>query len=172
MTTYPEDSLANYPGGYTPEDDGTMPDNVSDLADAVVGRRIVSAEKTRFRSDDFTGTEHTYWTSWDTDQGLVLTLDDGRRVALVDTSDCCAYTELQDFLLNPELVDHAITGVATTDGYTTWHIFADLGDIMRLDVSWSSGNPFYYGYGFRIGVSNVIEGTLVDDTPAIEQAQS
>ncbi|QKY80059.1 hypothetical protein SEA_DOGGS_59 [Gordonia phage Doggs] len=148
------------------EDDGTMPDNVADLRDAVIGRRIVRAEQTDFRADDFAASEHTaYWSSLD-GNGLVLTLDDGRRVALVDTSSCCAYTDLQEFFLNPDLVDHVITGVATTDGYTTWHIYADLGDIMRLKVGWSAGNPFYYGYGFDIGVSTTIEGSLA--LPEIE----
>jgi hypothetical protein len=70
----------------------------------------------------------------------------------VGSGDCCAYTELESFLLNPELVDHVITGVGTTDGYQTWHVYADMGDVLKLDVGWSCGNPFYYGYGFTIRV--------------------
>jgi hypothetical protein len=62
---------------------------------------------------------------------FVITLDDGRRVKLADTSDCCAYTELREFLLHPEAVDHAILGVGTTGDYTTWHIYADFGDVME-----------------------------------------
>ncbi|AZV00782.1 hypothetical protein SEA_KIKO_60 [Gordonia phage Kiko] len=148
------------------DDDGTMPKNVDDLRTAVIGRRIIKAEKADFRCEDFEATGHTdYWSSWN-DHGLVLTLDDGRRVAVVNTSDCCAYTELEEFFLHPESVDHAITGVATTDGYTVWHIYADFGDIMRLKVGWSPGNPFYYGYGFDIGVSSTIEGSLA--LPEIE----
>jgi hypothetical protein len=54
--------------------------------------------------------------------------------------------------LHPERVDHIITGVGTTGGYTTWHIYADMGDVLELSVGWSSGNPFYYGYGFDISV--------------------
>ncbi|UUG69900.1 hypothetical protein SEA_MORKIE_39 [Gordonia phage Morkie] len=154
-TLYPPDSV---PEDY---DDGTMPENVAELAETVVGRRIVKVEKADIRPEDFEGTENTYWGSYGRDHGLVLTLDDGRRVALVDTSDCCAYTSLEKFLLHPDRVDHAITGVATTDGYTRWHIFADLGDILELEVGWSAGNPFYYGYGFDIGVSNIIEGTTL-----------
>ena len=84
---------------------------------------------------------------------FVLTLDDGRRVQLVDTDDCCAYTALEEFWIDPTSVDHVILGVGTTDGYTTWHIYADFGDVMRLKVGWSCGNPFYYGYGFHITVS-------------------
>jgi hypothetical protein len=89
---------------------------------------------------------------WGSGRGTAITLDNGKRVFLIDTDDCCAYTELQAFLLHPERVDHIIVGVGTTNGYTTWHIFADAGDVLELTVGWSSGNPFYYGYGFNIVV--------------------
>ena len=125
------------------DDDGTMPANVEALAEAVIGRRIVSAEKETFEGSYYTTT------------GLVITLDDGRKVMLADSSDCCAYTELQAFLLDPQSVDHAILGVGTTEGYTTWHIYADFGDVMKLTVGWSCGNPFYYGYGFDITVKDL-----------------
>lgn len=124
----------NYTVEHLSEDDdnGTMPENVAELSQHVVGHRIVSAA---------------------TKGGaFIITLDNGTSVELVDTDDCCAYTELQSFLLHPERVDHIITGVGTTDGYTTWHIYADMGDVLELSVGWSSGNPFYYGYGFSIGV--------------------
>lgn len=124
-------------------DNGTMPENRDELAAAVVGHRIVSAEKGEF-SGRWYGSSH----------GLILTLDNGRRVTLADTSDCCAYTELEGFLLHPELVDHVITGVGTTDGFTKWHIYADMGDVLELNVGWSCGNPFYYGYGFDIAVQD------------------
>lgn len=133
---YPPDVLNKYD-----EDDGTMPGNVETLSEAVVGHRIVSAEQGEVKG--------RYWGS---SSGLILTLDDGTKVRLADTDDCCAFTTLEKFLLHPERVDHIITGVATTDGYTKWHIFADFGDVMELDVSWSCGNPFYYGYGFEISV--------------------
>lgn len=29
---------------------------------------------------------------------------------------------------------------------------AVVGDVMELEVGWSCGNPFYYGYGFSINV--------------------
>jgi hypothetical protein len=136
MTSYPVEVLDE------DEDDGTMPNNVSELADAVVGRRIVKVEK-----------DVEFPTRWGTERGTRITLDDGRQVRLADTSDCCAYTELESFLLHPERVDHVISGVGTTNGYTTWHIFADAGDVLELTVGWSSGNPFYYGYGFDISVA-------------------
>ncbi|MBT2266429.1 DUF7448 domain-containing protein [Rhodococcus erythropolis] len=133
---YPEDVLGKYD-----EDDGTMPENVAELAEAVVGHKIVSAEQ---------GEVAGGW--YGTTNGLVLTLDNGTRVGLADSSDCCAFTELEEFLLHPEKIDHIITGVATTEGYTKWHIFADFGDVLELKVGWSCGNPFYYGYGFNISV--------------------
>lgn len=129
-------------------DDGTMADNVETLADAVVGHRIVSATKGNFPGRN----RH-----WGSSEALVLTLDNGKRVTLRDTNDCCAYTALEAFLLHPESVDHIIMGVGTTDGYSTWHIFADFGDVMALTVGWSCGNPFYYGYGFDIDVLDEVE---------------
>lgn len=125
-----------------PRDDcGVMPNNVAELSKQVVGHKIVSVEKVRVPS--------TYWRDSD---AHVITLDNGKRVQLADSSDCCAYTELAGFFLDPSAVDHVITGVGTTDGYTTWHIFADFGDVLKLNVNWSAGNPFYYGYGFTITV--------------------
>lgn len=126
------------------DDDGTMPENIDTLAEAVVGRRIVSVDTNRKVAGRY----------WGTDTGTVLTLDNGTRVVLVDGGDCCAYTEMEDVVLNLDRIDHAITGVGTTDGYTTWHIYADLGDVVQMKVGWSCGNPFYYGYGFDIRVES------------------
>ena len=126
-------------------DDGTMPDNVARLAEEVVGHRIVDVEQNALIPRE----RQSYWGA---SHGMRITLDNGKSVFLADTNDCCAYTELHSFLLNPELVDHVITGVGTTEGYDTWHIYADAGDVLNLTVGWSSGNPFYYGYGFDIMV--------------------
>jgi hypothetical protein len=136
---YPPDKLEEYQ-----EDDGTMPENVATLASAVVGQRIVKVERgVAVKSE------------WGlTTTGTQITLDNGKRVNLIDTDDCCAYTALDKFLLHPERVNHAIMGVATTDGYTKWHIYADLGDVLELEVGWSAGNPFYYAYGFEITVED------------------
>lgn len=125
------------------DDDGTMPDNVDTLKDAVVGHRIVDAGYKKAKK--YSWSDYTY-------DVFTITLDNGKQVQLVDTDDCCAFTELQDFLLNADKVDHIITGVGTTDGYQTWHIYCDMGDILQLQVGWSCGNPFYYGYGFEIRV--------------------
>lgn len=127
------------------EDDGTIVENVETLAEEVVGHRIVSVEQ----NVEVPLNEHSWWGG---SHGTCITLDNGKSVFLVDTDDCCAYTALESFFLNPELVDHVITGVGTTDGYSTWHVYADMGDVLRLTVGWSCGNPFYYGYGFDIKV--------------------
>jgi hypothetical protein len=127
------------------DDDGTMPRNVAELADAVVGHRIVSVEKDAEIPEEARG-----W--YDSATGTALTLDNGKRVFLADTGDCCARTELEAFLLHPERIDHVITGVGTTGGFTHWHVFADMGDVLELTVGWSCGNPFYYSYGFNICV--------------------
>lgn len=141
MTTYPNENLDD---GQWPQDNGTMVESRDDLAAAVVGHRIVSAERRAVKSR---------WGS--AGEGLVLTLDNGRRVILREEGDCCAYTDIEDFLLHPEMVDHVITGVGTTDRFQTWHIYADMGDVLELKVGWSCGNPFYYAYGFDITVEDL-----------------
>jgi hypothetical protein len=116
------------------EDDGTMVNSLEALTEQVVGHRIVSVDQEP--------------------RGLTLTLDNGKTVVMVEIDDCCAYTEVEKFLLYPDMIDHVIMGVGTTEGYTKWHIYADLGDVLKLTVGWSSGNPFYYGYGFDIIVQD------------------
>lgn len=139
---YPEEQLDE------DEDNGTMPANVAVLAEAVVGRRIVSVEQGATIPDGL-----AKWRWRDNDEGVtLLTLDDGCRVYLCDTDDCCAYTELEGVIKHLDQIDHVITGVGTTGGFTKWHIYADMGDVLELSVGWSAGNPFYYGYGFDIYV--------------------
>ena len=130
-----------------------MQQNVDDLASHVVGHRIVSVEKEMIpRRGWFSTTALGHERK---EEALVLTLDTGRRVVLKDTDDCCAYTELKSFILNADKIDHIITGVGTTDGFEKWHIYADFGDVLELQVGWSCGNPFYYAYGFDIEVVDV-----------------
>lgn len=71
---------------------------------------------------------------------------------LADTYDTGAYTNLEDVITHLDKIDHMIMGVGTTEGFTKWHIYADLGDVLELTVGWDCGNPFYYGYGFEITV--------------------
>lgn len=115
------------------EDDGTMVRNVEDLAKEVIGHRIVEAEKLPYG-------------------GFQIQLDNGKLVQLHDGGDCCAFTQLESFLIAVDRVEHVITGVGTTDEYQTWHIYAAVGDVLEMKVGWSCGNPFYYGYGFTIDV--------------------
>ena len=137
-------SSERYPIEVLPEDedDGTIVENLATLGSHVIGHRITSAERQP--------REGRWW--YGKRDVLALTLDDGTQVELADTGDCCAYTSLDAFFLDPASVDHIITGVGSTDGYTVWHIYADWGDILRLELGWSCGNPFYYGYGFDINV--------------------
>lgn len=125
------------------DDNGTMPENVSALAEYVVGHRIVNVDMV------------TYEKWYGMGERLQITLDNGVKVFLADTDDCCAYTELRSFVWNAGKVDHIITGVKTEGGYTRWSIFADMGDVLNLYVGWSAGNPFYYGYGFDIQVDGI-----------------
>jgi hypothetical protein len=128
-------------------DDGTITENADRLAAAVIGHKIVSVEQV----------EHVPGAYYDRGGMTTLTLDNGTKVTLRDTDDCCAYTNVEDVILHLDEIDHAILGVGTTDGYETWHIYADLGDVVELKVGWSCGNPFYYGYGFDIAVEPVEE---------------
>ena len=136
------------------EDDGTMPENVAELEGHVVGRRVVGVEQNTTIPSKYE------WQS--PERATALVLDNGKRVALVDTDDCCAYTELKNVILHLDKINHVITGVGTTEGYTRWHIYADLGDVVELEVGWSAGNPFYYGYGFDISVLEIQDNTTID----------
>lgn len=143
VNPYPEEVLDE------DRDDGTMVENVAELRENLVGRKIVSVEKNAQIKHK---AENNYY--WNGDRGTALVLDNGKKVFLIDGGDCCAYTELEDVILNLDKIDHVITGIGTTDGYNTWHIYADLGDVAELKVGWSCGNPFYYGYGFDIHVED------------------
>lgn len=77
---------------------------------------------------------------------------DGRKVVLSNTDDCCAYTALDGLVEHLPTTDHVITAVKADQDFERWHIIADLGEVLELQVGWSSGNPFCYGYGFDIDV--------------------
>lgn len=130
------------------EDDGTMVESREALADAVVGHRIVAVEK---QNPEEARYHYGYGDTY------VIKLDNGTQVRVVGQNDCCAYAEIEQFLLHADKIDHIITGVGTTDQYETWHIFADFGDVLELKVGWSCGNPFYYAYGFSVTVEPLEE---------------
>lgn len=129
----------------------TMPDNVDELRQEVVGHKIVSAS--------FVDKPHSWFGREYTEKVFQITLDNGKQVILRDTDDCCAFTELEDFFLHVDKIDHIITGVGTTEGFSKWHIYADLGDVLELTVGWSEGSG-YYGYGFSIAVEDADLSTV------------
>lgn len=138
------------PSGYTyedNEDNGTMPEGVQNLRDAVVGHKIVKVEK----NAKLLRPKNGYY-RWDSTADLVLTLDNGKRVALIGVSDCCAYGSVEDFAQKLPSLDHIITDVGTTEVYTKWHILAGMEDVLELTVGWSPGNAFYYAYGIEVEV--------------------
>lgn len=163
-TRYPVETLRDE------DDNGTMPENVDALREHVVGQRIISAKRVSINDLPQAVREELRYS--DRLYTFQITLSNGKRVYLTDTDDCCAVTNLEAFLLRPDSVDHIITGIGTTDGYTRWHIYADLGDILALAVDWSPGNPFYYGYGFDIRVTDFIDADVVDQaalpSPSLE----
>lgn len=121
---------------------GVMGGNAKELGEAVIGHRIVSAERGNSRNE------------WGGNTlGVTLTLDDGTEVFVADTDDCCAYTQV-DSLEFLEGTDNAITRVETNEDFTTWHIYADQIPVVTLGVEWSPGNPYYYGFGFDIVIKN------------------
>lgn len=128
--------------------EGTMPDNVDGLRQEVVGHKIVSAS--------FVDKPYRHYGRDYTEKVFQITLDNGKQVILRDTDDCCAFTELEDFFLHVDKIDHVITGVGTTEGFCKWHVYADLGDVLELTVGWSEGSG-YYGYGFSIAVEDIVD---------------
>lgn len=114
------------------EEANTMNHNVDEFEEAIIGHRIVMAVQQGKR--------------------LRITLDNGYTVVLRDSDDCCAYTEVSEFLAQPAMTEHVITGVKTSDGFNTWHIMAKDEKLIDISVDWSSGNTGYYMYGFYIDV--------------------
>ena len=132
---------------YKAEAEGPLSDNLDGLKEALVGRKVVAVSENNARED------------WDYYRGdnTVLMLDNGTKVTISDTHDCCAYTTVESVVQHLPELDHIITGVQADDGHNTFHILADLGEVLELQVDWSPGNPFYYGYGLHIEVESVQE---------------
>lgn len=113
--------------------DEVMDDSLQEFSDSVVGRRIVSAAREKF--------------------SLHITLDNGKKVTLREAGDCCAYTEVDDFFLDPNSIEHVITSVTQEGDHSKWFVLAELNKVMGIDVGWSEGSG-YYSYGFDIHVTN------------------
>lgn len=111
---------------------------VEELANSVIGRRIVRVEKVK-------------GAKYHEESGIRLTLDNGDQVNVWDTDDCCAYTQVSDFRFL-ENVDNVITSVTSDDGFEKWFVYAGAVPVLEMDVDWSPGNPYYYGFGFSINV--------------------
>ena len=113
-----------------------MHESVVGLANAVVGNKIVDVEKSEYGN-------------------LTITLDSGVTVSMEGLADCCAYSEVENFLLNYKSIDHVITSVTTTGDYEVWYILAGADEVMTLNVNWSEGSGWPgYMYGFDITVEN------------------
>lgn len=125
---------------YKAEAEAPLGENLTELNEMLVGQKIVKVEPKDNNNNSYFGT-------------TVLTLDNGTQVNLRDSGDCCAYTEMENVIQHLPELDHVITNVTADDGYERFHIFADLGEVLELQLSWSEGNPFYYGYGFHIDVT-------------------
>jgi hypothetical protein len=114
--------------------------NAEELEKLVVGQKIAEVRQverpTRYN---------------DIEKWLEIELKNGTTVQMVDSYECCAFTELNKFLINFENIEHVITGVSTENNYETWHIYAAMGDVLTLDVGYDPSNG-YYGYGFEINV--------------------
>lgn len=121
-----------------------MGGSAEELQNAVIGHRIVSVEK--LDREKYPGGSYSWRLT-----GVVLTLDDGTRVEVVDTDDCCAYTSIEQYQFLAD-TDNAVTSVTTEDGFSKWFIYAGGVPVVSMDVGWSPGNPYFYGFGFEINV--------------------
>ena len=126
-----------------------MARQAQELADAVVGQRIIKVEQRKV-------------SEWGREKALVLTIGGGREVILQPTSDCCARSELADFIHNADTIDHIITKVVVDDEYERWYILADIHQVLALRLDWYEGNYPYYTFGFDITVSR---NTEVEERP-------
>lgn len=140
MAERPEDD--DYDAMYETE---VMQGSVDALASSIIGQQIVTVERRKAEPGE------DGYVPYGLSEETVFTLANGHQVILGDTDDCCAFTEVSsfDFL---EKSDNVITRVEVDEGFETWFIYADQVPVVHLGVSWSPGNPYYYGFGFSIRV--------------------
>ena len=130
----------SYEEYYDPElEFESMDSGRESLEKAVVGRKIIKVEKVEVPSE--------YGRTYETK----FTLDNGREAFLCDTYDCCAFTKVEKFSWLED-VDHVITSVKASEDFEEWFIYADSIPVVELEVGWSTGNPYYYGFGFGVRV--------------------
>lgn len=102
------------------------------LAETVVGHRVVSAE------DDS------------------ITLDNGVKVTLTGSSDCCAWGDVSVLASTLAKTEHVITAVTESeegDQSARWFIMADTHEVLQLSGEWESSNGYYF-YGFYLTVED------------------
>jgi hypothetical protein len=153
------------------DEDGIMPANVENLSKEVIGHKIVKVKAFdhEWPKPEFDTELGLYLPSYG---GIEITLDTGRVVKLANSDDYGASTDLKNFMFNVEKIDHIITGIGTTDGFETWHIYADMGDVLTLKVDWEGGNG-YYAFGFDIAVKDLTEEEKIkssQEAPEDEEA--
>ena len=112
--------------------DDNMQESVDKLGDALVGKKIVSAEELH-------------------DGGVKWKLDDGKIVYMEAINNCCAGAGVDELRLNIANIDNVITSVIARDNYQEWTVLAAGIPVAELDVGWSEGTG-YYSYGFSVEV--------------------
>jgi len=138
------------------DEDETMEASLRSFEREVVGHRIVEVEEEVPIRGVVANAARAYaiGREYDGTASLVLTLDNGKRVGLVDTGECCAYTSLTRVIRGLPEIEHAITSVKHEDGHDVWHIMAGADDVLDLEIDWSEGTG-YYLYGFNVVVQEV-----------------
>ena len=136
-------------------EDEVMEQSRRDFESRIVGRRIVSVEEQAHIEGPVVNASPSAWSSkaHAGTASLVLTLDNGVKVGLVENGACCAYTSLSKVVQNLPTMDHVITAVKADNErhVETWHVLAGMSDVLDIEIDWSDGTG-YYAYGFEIVV--------------------
>lgn len=124
------------------------------MLENVQGRSITSAEKT--------------------ETGVTLTLDNGTRFQFNGTSDCCARSQVDQFVLNENMASNVITHVervkTNEDRFEgdpirreRWFFLADMDEtlsqdnkVATMDVTANEGNACYF-FAFEIEVERLAD---------------
>lgn len=109
------------------------------LREVVIGRKLVSAE------------------------GETITLDDGTKIRIAGSSDCCAWGDADlGRIIDSE---HVITAVASSypersserdAGQAKVFLLTDAGTAMEISHSWDESNGYYF-YGLYLTVTGASE---------------
>jgi hypothetical protein len=114
----------------------TEPSHAADMAELLVGRKVVSV------------TEDT------------MTLDNGTVLEIAPAGGCCAWYEIRHL----EAVDNIITDVKfesgefdepKRDGAWQWYTLFVYADNEKINLLTVEGNEGYYGQGYKVRVKEV-----------------